>query len=1266
MGFAVFVRRVTALAAAGFLCTIASNAQTDRGSEVGAPLIEYFDTGNIGSLQSQIMSVGMDARGLMYFGNQAGLVEYDGTSWRVIQLPLEAPVFSMDRGIDGRLYLGGFGYFGCLDTDAQGKLAVRVLSDSLAPDMRDFSRVDETHVLGDTVWYRSSEGLYYWDGSRAGVIRSDGAIRRSFAVNGRIHAVIQGKGLCVVSGAAFHLLPGGEQFSDPEENLVFMRALDERRMLVGLRVGGVQVFDGRMWMPAWDFPSKFPARVSVGGGISLADGTFALYTGKHGVWITDTQGDVRIVIDKAVGLGDDSPTNLFADDAQNLWVALDKGIARVEWPAPITHFGPESGLEGQVTDVERFDGGLFVTTTYGLYRLVRGDPRAGESSDIRARFVEVEGTDMECFDLCPTRHGLLVANPAAGILSYGHDGVLRKVSTVRGELLEKVDSEGDTVFVASPDAFALLVYSGRSWELVEQHSFKHENKFHRMMREPDKTFWVTTVRSTVYRIDLSSGVIDGNVRRYDTLDGLPDGAIMLGRAGGIGRFFTSDEEMVLFDKRNNRFVPDTTYLDLFDNDRVETPVVLHTDRFGRIWSQDAYWTVSLAVPRSDGRFDVQTAAFARISAYDLAHIYVDADSVAWFGCDNELLRYDPRVRKSYRLPFRTLIRAVRTDDRVWYHGDTDPGLLPPPAFPYGHLPITFSFASTYHAAPNTNYYYYRVPERDTTWVGPSSITEVVLRNFGEGEYRFEVFAMNAEGAISDVATYHFSVLPPWYRTWWAYVLYFLALGVFVLTGRLWYRTRYLRRRGEELEQTVRERTAELEHKSREILRQAEELERLDTIVRTVNRETKLPNVLDALLLQSLLFFPNADTALFVRRNPESNLFRVETVTGRFAEDLQDREFSLRELLGSVDVSMERMREGVYVLSGLGERIAARTGDASASDTRFMAMSVQRGRVIEGFLVLGSGDSESFGPADLQRLLRLKEHASSAVAKAGAIAELEKKNAALDSTNHQLLATQEQLVAQKKIAALGELTAGIAHEIQNPLNFVNNFSELSCELLDELQQGLQGIEGPQMESLRRTMELVKANCEHIRQHGRRATSIVSAMVMHSRGGTSTRDNVQLNDLVDEFVMLAYHGMRLQFPQFQLDLQRKYDDNVGKVPVLPQDLSRAIVNICNNAWEAAILKAAEDGPGAVPTVLVRSQRVNDSVHVLIRDNGAGIGEDLADRIFEPFFTTKRDSRNAGLGLSMSHEIITQLHRGELKVRSEAGKFTEFEIRLPAGGD
>jgi signal transduction histidine kinase len=279
---------------------------------------------------------------------------------------------------------------------------------------------------------------------------------------------------------------------------------------------------------------------------------------------------------------------------------------------------------------------------------------------------------------------------------------------------------------------------------------------------------------------------------------------------------------------------------------------------------------------------------------------------------------------------------------------------------------------------------------------------------------------------------------------------------------------------------------------------------------------------------------------------------------------------------------------------------------------------------------------------------------------------------LNSTLDRLRATQEQLVVQEKLASLGALTAGIAHEIKNPLNFVNNFAELSVELAEELQQELESkraeLGEAAYDSLRALAEDLVRNAKKINEHGKRADSIVRGMLLHSRGQSGDWQSTDLNGLLEEYVNLSYHGMRAQDSSFNVTIERDYAADVGLVRTVPQDLSRVFLNIVNNACYAANdkkrrLDAAGDGAGFSPRLSVRTRREGEMVEVRIRDNGDGIPQEIRDRIFNPFFTTKPTGQGTGLGLSISHDIVVQQHDGTLDVESEPGQFTEFIIRLPA---
>ena len=275
-----------------------------------------------------------------------------------------------------------------------------------------------------------------------------------------------------------------------------------------------------------------------------------------------------------------------------------------------------------------------------------------------------------------------------------------------------------------------------------------------------------------------------------------------------------------------------------------------------------------------------------------------------------------------------------------------------------------------------------------------------------------------------------------------------------------------------------------------------------------------------------------------------------------------------------------------------------------------------------------------------------------------IGELEQKRKAVEEALSNLKATQAQLIQSEKMASLGELTAGIAHEIQNPLNFVNNFSEVSSELVEEL---VEEIGKGDFEEVRALATDLKENLEKIVHHGKRADGIVKGMLQHSRSSDGKKEPTDLNALADEYFRLAYHGLRAKDKSFNATLETDLDPGVGLVPILPQEIGRVILNLLTNAFQAVNEKAREGQGGYVPTVSVKTTRKGRQVMVSVSDNGNGIPEAIREKIFQPFFTTKPTGQGTGLGLSLSYDIV-KAHGGGLSVESQEGKGTEFTIKLP----
>ena len=273
--------------------------------------------------------------------------------------------------------------------------------------------------------------------------------------------------------------------------------------------------------------------------------------------------------------------------------------------------------------------------------------------------------------------------------------------------------------------------------------------------------------------------------------------------------------------------------------------------------------------------------------------------------------------------------------------------------------------------------------------------------------------------------------------------------------------------------------------------------------------------------------------------------------------------------------------------------------------------------------------------------------------------IEDANKALTQTLEELKATQVQLIQSEKMASLGELTAGIAHEIQNPLNFVNNFSEVCNELIEEMREQL---ENGNAEEAKAIANEIKMSLEKINLHGKRADGIVKSMLQHSRTSSGKKEPTDINVLADEYLRLAYHGLRAKDKLFNAAIKTDYDENIGLIKIISQDIGRVILNLITNAFYAVMEKKKLQPEGYEPTVTVSTKKTDNKIIVTVKDNGTGIPQKALDKIFQPFFTTKPTGQGTGLGLSLSYDIVTKGHGGELKVETKEGEYTGFSVILP----
>jgi signal transduction histidine kinase len=331
----------------------------------------------------------------------------------------------------------------------------------------------------------------------------------------------------------------------------------------------------------------------------------------------------------------------------------------------------------------------------------------------------------------------------------------------------------------------------------------------------------------------------------------------------------------------------------------------------------------------------------------------------------------------------------------------------------------------------------------------------------------------------------------------------------------------------------------------------------------------------------------------------------------------------------------------------------------------LGVPMMREGVPVGVIVLTRPEPRPFTDKQIELATTFADQAAIAIENVRLFESVEARTKELAASLEDLRAAQDRLIQTEKLASLGQLTAGIAHEIKNPLNFINNFSAVSVELIDELGEVLAPalLDDKTREDTGELARLLKDNLKKVVQHGKRADSIVKNMLLHSREGGGDRRAVDINALVGESLNLAYHGARAEKQNFQIRLEQDFDPDAGNVELLPQEITRVLLNLISNGFYAAMKRKAENDLNSYEPALVAATRnLGDRVEIRIRDNGCGISPDVKEKMFNPFFTTKPPGEGTGLGLSLSHDIVVKQHAGSIEVDTQPGEFTEFRVVLP----
>jgi signal transduction histidine kinase/DNA-binding response OmpR family regulator/ligand-binding sensor domain-containing protein len=792
------------------------------GSEKGHPYLRNYGAKEYGAFV-QNWAVLQDQQGIMYFGNGHGVLTYNGVSWRLIQTPDKTIVRSLAMDESGRVYAGAADDLGYLAPDSVGKPSFHSLLKHLKPEDRYFADVWKIHPTPEGVYFQTDQYLFRWAEGRFKQWKADSMFYWSFQVNHRLYIQDRKKGLLELKDDAFHPIAQGDRFTD--RKVQTMLPLDRNRILIGTRQDGLFVYDGTSIVPFESEINDFLKKNELYQAQALPDGNYALATMRGGAVWMDKQGKVLGLINKAKGLPTDAVYNLGTDAQGGWWLALEKGISRVEMTSVFSGFGEAEGLEGAVNALARHQGQLYAATSMGLFRL-DAPPAGWAYGETSARFRVVPGLSESCWSLYSDGISLLVSTDQ-GAYQLKNNQVTR-LNPYRANTLHRSRKDPSRLFITLEDGLASLRWDGHQWRNEGRFAGIRE-EIHTAAETPDGRLWLSTFWQGIVRLSFpdSAQPMAPRIERLGQAEGLPKGYVKVVVTNGEAWVGMDDDyRLYRFDEATRRFryVSNQDFARKFGLTEGEAYPSGNQPSADTLWVRarsngTKRWQRVRLLRQPDGTYQRQTVRLDRITENVGRTFYPEPGGLVWYAGPDGIVRQELKDETSALPGFQTLIdRIVINRDSLVYPSVEESSF----AYPYNSLRFELGAPSYDHVAGNE--FQYRLEGYDDDWSawGPESFREYT--RIPAGEYAFVAHSRNIHGHVGQPATYRFRIAPPWYQTWPMYGLYaLLAAGLMYIIVR--WRLGQLREKNVALEAIVRERTHEIAAKNQLLEGQAGQLEK---------------------------------------------------------------------------------------------------------------------------------------------------------------------------------------------------------------------------------------------------------------------------------------------------------------------------------------------------------------------------------------------------------------------------------------------------------
>ena len=772
---------------------------------------------------SQNWTVRQHPNGMVYFGNGDGVLEFDGDQWRIIPVANRTVVRSMDIDQEGTIFAGANRELGYLKPDSLGQLTYISLLDKLLPEDRNFQLIASTVATPEGVYFLSPDRIFLYQNDSMRVWRGQYFYKCTYIGN-RLFIIHRQKGILTPDGDSLKVVLGPDLL--PAIDICHVFPYKKDKLLIGMKDSPWYIFDGQSVSP---FEAVFPGMMNghlIVNTEILPDTSYALAIYGKGLIVGGRDGLVKHIVNKQSGLITDMVLGVCQDSQHGLWLGLDNGVARVEVLSHLSNFDERNGLEGPVNDLIRHEGSIYAATGLGVFKL---NPQ--KSGEISARFERLSEQTIQTFKLLSLGEDMLIAS-GSGLFLLRNDKLQRLANFQCGHLYQSPYFP-ERVYVGMARGIGVVEKEGNTWTVkgkIEGHDYDTRIIYETAPNQ----LWASLHAGEIIRMDLTyegKDIPSAKIRRFNSENGLPKGYITPTMIRGK-LWFRRNSTMYSFDSSTQKFVRDSTHIAPLLNIPANQLSIDFEDEQGNIWFlkkiDEDNWQRMLGLLQPDSSYKLTSIHSQRITQDVDWRLLPEGDDVLWYGGTDGVVRVILLDKEPGDIPFRAFVRRISLQgDSILFAG-IDEGLAQMPEITFSRNAMRFEFAAPTFDGIETNKYQFYLEGFDEDWSAWTDESRRDYTNLPAGNYRFRVRAQNIYNRISEEDTFSFVILPPWYQSWWAFILYILS-GILLIWLIVRWRLRKLEADKAALEILVQERTAEVATQNKQLEAQTQQLKELDLL-----------------------------------------------------------------------------------------------------------------------------------------------------------------------------------------------------------------------------------------------------------------------------------------------------------------------------------------------------------------------------------------------------------------------------------------------------